>query len=324
MSGLTTAQLDDFDQLGFLHVPGLLDPAIHLDPVIDEYEGVLGQLAEDLYAQGEITSLYSDLEFGERFIRIVAETGQTHAQHFDPSLPQGGVELDTPIWTGPAVFALLTEPVLLDAVESLIGAEIFSNPVQHVRIKPPEGLVVTEKAVSQHALGATSWHQDNGVLTPDADESDIVTVWIPLTRATERHGCLQLIPSSHHNDLLVHCPGAAAGLEIPAAVLPRANARAIPMEPGDVLFMHRRTAHASLSNTSPEIRWSLDLRYNPTGQPTGREVFPGFVARSRSNPGAELSDALVWAEMWGEARRALSLGETPVFNRWQADAPACA
>jgi phytanoyl-CoA hydroxylase len=324
MGGLTTAQLHQFNQHGFLPVRGLLDPAVHLDPVIREYEGVLGQLAEDLYAQGEITSLYSDLGFGEKFMHIVAETGRTYSQHFDPCLPQGGVEVDTPIWTGPAVFALLTEAVLLDAVESIIGGEIFSNPVQHVRIKPPEGLVAAEKAVSQHALGATSWHQDNGVLTPDADESDIVTVWIPLTHATERHGCLQLIPGSHHNDILVHCPGSAAGLEIPASVLPRTYARPIPMERGDVLFMHRRTAHASLSNTSPEIRWSLDLRYNPTGQPTGREVFPGFVARSRSNPGAELGDALVWAEMWREARRALSLGETPVFNRWQADAPACA
>ena len=324
MGSLTTAQLHDFDQHGYLLVRGLLDPGLHLDPVIGEYEGLLGQLAEDLFAQGVITSLYPDLGFGERFMRIVAETGRTHSQHFDPCLPQDRIEADTPIWTGPAVFALLTQAVLLDAVESMIGGEIFSNPVQHVRIKPPEGLVAAEKAVGQHALGATSWHQDNGVLTPDADQSDIVTVWIPLTHASERHGCLQLIPGSHHNDILVHCPGSAAGLEIPSSVLPRTNARPIPMEPGDVLFMHRRTAHASLPNTSPEIRWSLDLRYNPTGQPTGREVFPGFVARSRSNPAAELDKPLVWAEMWEEARRALSLGETPVFNRWHADAPACA
>lgn len=324
MNGLTPAQVRDFEEHGFLLVRGLLDPAAQLDPVIGEYEGVLGQLVEDLYARGEVSSLYSDLGFGDRFMRIVAETGRTHSQHFDPCLPQDGIEADTPIWTGPAVFALLTEVVLLDAVESIIGGEIFSNPVQHVRIKPPEGLVAADKAVSQHALGATSWHQDNGVLTPDADESEIVTVWIPLTHATERHGCLQLIPGSHHNDILIHCPGAAAGLEIPATVLPRAEARPIPMEPGDVLFLHRRTAHASLSNTSSEIRWSLDLRYNPTGQPTGREAFPGFVARSRSNPEEELRDPALWAGMWSETRRALSFGEAPVFNRWRADAPACA
>ena len=45
---------------------------------------------------------------------------------------------DTPFWTGPAVFALLRNQAILDAVESLIGPEIYANPVQHVRIKPPE------------------------------------------------------------------------------------------------------------------------------------------------------------------------------------------
>src|SRR5690606_29162458 len=108
------------------------------------------------------------------YIRIVAETGQTHSQHFDLSLPQGDISPDTPMWAGAAVFALLTAASLLDAVASLIGEEIYSNPVQHVRIKPPETLVSPDRAQGQHALGATSWHQDNGVLTPDADDSDIV------------------------------------------------------------------------------------------------------------------------------------------------------
>ena len=56
------------------------------------------------------------------------------------------------------------------------------------------------------------------------------------------------------------------------------------MKKGDVLFMDRLTMHASLPNVSDEIRWSFDLRYNRTGDATGRSWFPGFVARSRSNP----------------------------------------
>lgn len=322
MKGLTFEQVNSFREDGFLVLPGLLEPSTYLDPVIEEYEGVLDALAGQLHVRGETGSAHIGLPFAHRFMRIVAETGRTHAQHFDLSLPQTDVESDTPFWTGPAVFSLLIADPVLDAVESLIGPEVYSNPVQHVRIKPPEHLVSPEEALGQHALGATSWHQDNGVLTPDADDSEIITVWIPLTRATERHGCLQVIPGSHRGEIHVHCPGSAAGLEIPETVLPRSGAVALPMDRGDALLIHRRTAHASLPNLSDEIRWSLDLRYNPIGHATGRAAFPGFMARSTSRP--VLRDPAVWADLWNEARRSLSRGETPVFNRWDTEAAACA
>ena len=47
--------------------------------------------------------------------------------------------------------------------------------------------------------------------------------------------------------------------------------------------------HSSLPNLSENIRWSLDLRYNPIGQPTGRAWFPGFIARSKSKPESEMN-----------------------------------
>ncbi len=321
---LDSAQLEHFHTYGYLPVHGLLDPERDLEPVSDEYEGVLDRLASDLMAEGAIEDTHGDKSFAERFMRIVAATGSAHSQYFDFSLPQTGIEATTPMWTGPGVFALLTNPPLLDAVESLLGGEIESNPVQHVRIKPPEGLVSPDLAAGQHALNATSWHQDNGVITPDADDSDILTVWIPLTTATVRHGCLQVIPGSHRGEILVHCPGGPAGLEIPSSVLSREGAVAVPLERGDALFLHRRTAHASLPNVSDEIRWSFDLRYNPIGQATGRSAFPGFVARSRSNPSSELRDPAVWARMWEDTRRRLSAAEPEKFNRWDSDAPACA
>jgi phytanoyl-CoA hydroxylase len=321
---LDSAQLDHFATYGYVPVHGLLDPSRDLEPVTEEYGDVLDRLASDLMTEGAIPETYAGQPFAERFMRIVAATGSAHSQYFDFSLPQTGIEATTPMWTGPSVFALLTNSSLLDAVESILGGEIESNPVQHVRIKPPEGLVSRASAAGQHALNATSWHQDNGVITPDADESDILTVWIPLTTATVRHGCLQVMPGSHRGDILVHCPGGPAGLEIPSSVLSREGAVAVPLARGDALFLHRRTAHASLPNLSDEIRWSFDLRYNPTGQATGRSAFPGFVARSRSNPSSELRDAEVWARMWADTRTRLSAAEPEKFNRWESDAPACA
>ena len=324
MPGLSQFQLEQFDREGFLKVEGLLDPVRDLDPIISEYEGVLDKLARTLYEQGKLTSPYSELPFGERVIRIYAETGEVHAQYFDFALPKGSVQHDTPLWVGPAVFRALTNPRLLDAVESIIGGEIYSNPVQHVRIKPPERFVAKD-GEGRALLGATNWHQDNGVVLPVADESDILTAWFSLTDAREEHGCLQVIPRSHREGLLTHCPGGPGGLEIPEQVLDRSRAIPLPTRRGDVLFLHKRTAHGSLSNVSDEIRWSFDLRYNPIGQETGRGVFPGFVARSRRDPDSGLRDPEVWAKLWYETRRRMA--ETDYdgrFDRWRADAPACA
>ena len=323
-SALTAAQLDQFERDGFLHVEGLVSPTEVLDPLVREYEGVLDQLATMLYDAGRIADTYADRPFSDRFIQIEHETNETNAQFFDFSLPQGGVHHDTPIWLGPAVFRALTDPPLLDAVESIIGGEIYSNPVQHVRIKSPERLGARDETNSPK-LGATNWHQDNGVLLPVADESDILTVWFSLFDAGVEHGCLQVIPGSHRLGLLPHCPGGFGGLEIPRRAASRDAALPVPTRRGDVIFLNKRTMHGSLANVSDEIRWSLDLRYNPIGQQTGRGVFPGFVARSRTHPESELRSPDEWAASWYRARTHLAdTGYDLPFNRWSADAEACA
>lgn len=323
MTRLSAEQLARFDEEGYLVVEGLLDPVADLDPIIEEYKGVLDQLAADLYASGEITSLHEELPFGERLIRIYQESGKVHAQYFDFSLPQGGVQADTPMWVGPAVFAALTNARLLDAVESIIGPEIYSNPVQHVRIKPPEHLTPTD-ANGRVQLGATPWHQDNGVVLPEADETDMLTVWFPLLDAPVEAGPLEVIPYSHRDGIRTHCP-APTGLSIPDALLEKEQSVPIPLKRGDVLFLHRRTCHASLRNVSDNIRWSFDLRYNPIGQATGRGAFPGFVARSHAHPEQELHDADAWADLWVATRaRMAAEHENNKFNRWDGKAPVCA
>lgn len=325
MNGLTNAQLEQFHSEGYLKVEGLFDPVEDLDPIIEEYKGVLDRLALDLYGQGRIQSTYADLPFSERFIQICIETNETHAQYFDFSLPQGNVKADTPMWVGPSIFRVMTNPRLLDAVESIIGGEIYSNPVQHVRIKPPEKYVAKDEATGKAKLGATNWHQDNGVVLPEADDSNILTVWFSLTDAQEKHGCLQVIPRSHNEGILDHCPAGPGGLEIPEKVKSREAAVPLPTKRGDVLFLTKRTVHSSLSNVSDEIRWSFDLRYNPIGQNTGRGVFPGYVARSRQNPESELRDPEEWAQLWFKTRAFMAETEyNKSFNRWDPNAPVCA
>lgn len=324
-NSLSQEDREHFDREGYVVVRGAFDPDRWLTPLLQEYEEVLDRLASSLFAEGRISQTYSHLSFGERFIEVCAETNETNHQYFDFSLPQGNVRQDTPMWNGQAVFDMLRCPELLDLVEGFIGPEIYSNPVQHVRIRIPESREPRDPITGNLKMGSTPWHQDNGVVLPEADDTQILTVWFPLRRAGVEHGCLQVVPKSHLQGLMTHCPGGPGGLQVPEKVAPRATAIALPMNPGDILFLNKLTLHNSLSNTSNEIRISFDLRYNPIGQPTGRGAFPGFVARSKKNPHLELRNQADWERLWIETRTHMAQVEySKPFNRWNADSPVCA
>ncbi len=105
----------------------------------------------------------------------------------------------------PAVFDLLRHPAILDAVESIIGPEIASNPVQQMHMKPSADAVADESLRLHSNIGMTTWHQDIVALLPDADDTQIVTVWIALTDAFINNGCLVSTPGSHRLGPQVHC-----------------------------------------------------------------------------------------------------------------------
>jgi phytanoyl-CoA hydroxylase len=323
MRVLTAAQRAQFEEEGYLLVEDLLDPVADIRPVLDEYAGVLDGIARQLYEEGVIGSAYASLPLIERLVAVCAESGRNFPQEFDFSLPQSGIRTDTPIHVGPAVFRTLAHPRLLDLVEDLIGPEIYSNPVQHSRFKLPQRAVA---AGSHNGLvSKIPWHQDNGVIMPEADEGTILTVWLPLTRATVENGCLQVVPRSHRDGLTQHCP-TPLGIAIPDRLVAVQEAVAVPMRPGSALLMTQRTVHSSLDNvTADDVRISMDLRYQPVGQPTGRPAFApaGFVARSRAHPETELHDPAVWARNWYAVRAALA-EDNPVFNRWKAGETGCA
>ena len=326
MPTLTTEQLEHFDTYGFVAVENVLDPENVIDPVIVEYAEVLDRLADELFGQGKIASRYEGLEFGDRVTQVYAASGEVHNKYFDFTLSQANVTHDTPFWVGPAVFNALTAPGLLDAVESLIGTEIYSNPVQRVRIKVPEAQSPRDDE-GNVIYGAAPWHQDCGVVNPEADETQMITVWFPLMDTDEENGCLQVVPGSHRSDMLTHCPGdksVQGNLLIPESEFEIGKAVGVPLNKGDALFFTKYTVHSSFPNNSDRIRWSFDLRYNPVGQPTGRAFLPGFVARSRSKPATELHDAAKWREMWEDARAALAESDHPGYYRWDGSEAVCA
>ena len=62
MRVLTAAQQDQFEREGYVVVDGVLDPAQDLTPVWADYEQVLDGVAERLFQEGRIRSIYKGLE----------------------------------------------------------------------------------------------------------------------------------------------------------------------------------------------------------------------------------------------------------------------
>lgn len=279
---LTADQVREFREQGVLVAEGVLTDA-DLAPVIDEYSGWVDRRARELAAEGKVTELHEDAPFERRFALLYAQSQEM------------SVGLDIMLARGPAIFAFLHNERLLDAVESIIGPELTCSPIQHVRAKPP---VLPSGGDSKFYI--VPWHQDAGVTWWEADDSDILTCWIAVTDATVENGCMEVMPGAWKGGYLEH--QAEGGTTIKPHLRPEIPPRAVPVKKGGVIFMHRYTPHRSTPNfTRDQVRWSIDLRYQPTGQPTGRPFQPAFVARSRRDPSSVLTDHAEWSRLWAEA-----------------------
>ncbi len=312
---LTSAQIEQFNTQGYLVVEDVL-PSDILVNVRAEYSDLMDRLYADWQRQGLVPD-GSDMDFYEKLL-VSYKAGCDWFQPMDISLPGGEIEADTPFHFGPAVFDMLKCQRLLDVVQCLIGPELTSNPIQHVRLKPP-AVTLTGDENRAHIM-ATDWHQDRAVAHAVGDRTKMVTVWLAVEDATVQNGCLQVVPGKPQ--MYPHCPKKQTA--IADGFLDTSKAIPLPVKAGGAVLFHPLTPHASLNNTSDRFRWSFDVRYNVTGQPTGRSHFPEFVARSVNQPDSVLNDWQVWRDNWLEARARLSTQDHIPIHRWDSDAPACA
>lgn len=280
---LNQDQLQHFEDRGFFLIENALTDQ-DLDPVIEEYQAYIDQRAHQLLSEDKISQLYSDQPFERRLASICRENNEIYP------------ELDIMHLRGKASFEFLKNQNLMEIVSSVIGPEITCSPIQHIRAKLPAGL-----APGGGDAHVAPWHQDAGVTWEEADPYFILTVWLPLAEATEENGCLQIIPDINGKDLLTHHSKAGMGTTIIDEEMPSQPALTLPMQKGSILLLNKKTPHRSTSNNSNTVRWSVDLRYQKTGTPTGRPFHPDFVAYSESNPTSVLNDYETWRDSWIQA-----------------------
>jgi phytanoyl-CoA hydroxylase len=323
---LTPQQRQDFEHDGFLVINDVLDEASR-KPLFDEYAQVVDEVAAK---RGLLNDNWGSMSFEQRFTHLVANDPDAY-EYLDITLPlKNDLTVDSGMHAGPAVFQLLTHPGILDIAESILGPEIVSNPVQHVRIKPPES-ALSAAGKGNSNMGRTGWHQDAAVVLEHAEVSPILTVWVAMTDATPEMGCMQAVAGSHQwKNLGKHCPGRMGKGEIyiPPTLVDDYPKVDLAVRAGGVVLLHKKTWHGAGPNLTENIRWSFDLRFQPPQYPTGRECFPEFLARSRAFPSDVMTSANVWQDEWQVARESIASGETKaIFNeRWESNGedPLCA
>ena len=144
-------------------------------------------------------------------------------------------------------------PVILDAVEDLIGPDILLFA----------GSIWTKNG---HDPRFVAWHQDSAYFGLDPHEE--ITAWVAISDSDRENGCLRVLPRSHLEDDMTHIEkkGDDNLLVFGQRIEGIDDDRGIDVElkAGEFSLHHERTAHSSRANTSDRRRVGLSLFYIPT------------------------------------------------------------
>jgi phytanoyl-CoA hydroxylase len=111
------------------------------------------------------------------------------------------------------------------------------------------------------------WHQDSFYF-PFDPARPVVGVWLAVTEATLRNGCLHVLPGSHAEPVHTHVPDRRPGANYGYFEIVDHDAAAsepVLMEPGDLLVFDSHLMHCSTDNESGGIRAAMVYHYAAAG-----------------------------------------------------------
>ena len=148
------------------------------------------------------------------------------------------------------VYELGRHPLLLDAVEDLIGPDILMTNATF-RIKNPGSRI------------DYGWHQDSARIEV---KPAFVIVYVALSPATAENGCLRVIPATHDRVrpfTLTEGPGQLNRLVARVVGADPDKAVDLTLEPGEIAIFHGNAVHGSAANTSDKRRVAILYDYTP-------------------------------------------------------------
>jgi non-heme Fe2+,alpha-ketoglutarate-dependent halogenase len=165
----------------------------------------------------------------------------------------------------PFVWDIVSNPVLLDIVESILGGfHLLNNTTFFCRYGPDADKYV-------------AWHQDLTYMRMDPPE--LVTVWYAIDDTNEENGCLRVIPSSHRQrEIVGHGKSLNGGnilngnQEVFLDDSASSKAVSLPLKRGEVAIFSGFLLHGSPPNRSPHRRCGLSLRFAPVYSKPGHPM----------------------------------------------------
>ena len=264
---------EQFARDGYFILRGLLTPEC-LAGVQRECEVLVEEVAGRLLAEGWISQTFAEASFETRMMKLYQTLPEESPTTFRQELHRAGF------------FGLFAHPALLELAQAHLGPEIRLYPNYSVRPKLPD-----------NPRTEVLWHQDAGYTVGEAQVLRMMNVWTPLVPARVENGCMQFVPGSHRQGVVAH-QKETYYLKISDAVMGPVEAQAVNIEvdPGDVVVFSNLLFHRGLPNRVPQVRWSLDFRYQDATQPTMRPT-QGHLLCSQAHPEGVVRDAAHWAQL---------------------------
>ena len=133
--------------------------------------------------------------------------------------------------------------------------------------------------------------------------TELVTCWIPFTKTRIENGCMLAVKESHKFGLVNHDYGSKGQVEVRGKeIIDKLSTVPLEADVGDIILLNRYLLHCSLPNKSKNFRISMDLRYNKSGQPSGRDPLPNFIVKSKNKNKIKVQNYKQWIALWEKAK----------------------
>ncbi len=272
---LSKEQLAFYKEHDYVLVKGVIpDQTIHL------MRNILSRWIDDLivkwYEEGLLNKTLHEVEFAKRLVEAWNLAGRPRYSRS----PRRDI-------VSPYMYEFFKTQAILDVASDLLEtSEVSVHGIFNARPKLPD-----------QTWTNTPWHQDAQYYR-DAAKSHVVSMWMPLQKVDDTNSCLQVAPGFYKNKIVkedyLDETGFIGLTKEDAATL---DPLSIHMEVGDILCFNQFMPHRALPNNTDSVRWSLDLRYEPTAQATETGKQQGFIARSTEAPESETSYQ-DWMKQW--------------------------
>ena len=291
----------EFEKNGFVRIRNVLDYKLDLEPILNDMAFIMNRLVHRFVSKKDKRRVLG-LSFKKKYSHLVKLNIPELDQYFNIRLPQN-VNVDSDFFASQSIFNLIKNNKILEKISKILGQEMSSNPCQNSRIKQPEK-AISKKNLHDGLVGRTPWHQDAGVMNKKGQKgTELVTCWIPFTKTRIENGCMLAVKESHKLGLVNHDTGSKGQVEIKGKEkIDDLKTIALEANVGDIILLSRYLIHCSLPNKSKNFRISMDLRFNKTGQHSGRDPLPSFVVKSKNRKNIKVNNYKQWIAMWEEAK----------------------